>query len=178
MQTYLCPKGCCQIYVNSYTRDKKSLYKHKRYNRKAGVFIEDTINHKVLLIQSNGNLWGPPKGTTHIGETDLHCAVREVKEETGLDISHEDFIKAINIQNRAVYFYLQMEISPVKPTIIVDNDATGITWINPDCLEECIVNGNINLSQHCRVVFNHFHQRIFPTSTFLLVDRKRTPNRF
>lgn len=170
MQTYSCPRGCCDIYVKTYVSDKKS-YKH-RPRRKAGVFIEDKANKKVLLVQSNGNLWGPPKGTSKYGETDRNCAVREVMEETGLQISPDEFTKAINIKHRAIYFYINKDTCPVMiPSEQLDNDATGITWINPDCLEQCIVQGNIKLSQHCRIVFDRFCAKTFsPTSTFTLVE--------
>ena len=174
METYSCPNGCCKIYVNSYIPNKGSMYK-RRNRRKAGAFIEDKPHNKVLLIQSNGNMWGPPKGTTKYGETDRNCAIREVEEETGLQISPNEFTKAINIQNKAIYFYVQRDICPVEiPTKYIDNDVTGITWINPDCLEKCIVNGNIKLSQHCRIVFYRFCNRTFsPTSTFTLVHRNK-----
>jgi ADP-ribose pyrophosphatase YjhB (NUDIX family) len=179
MHTYLCPNECCSIYVKLHIPNKK-LYKHGN-RRKAGVFIEDKTNNKVLLIQSNGNLWGPPKGTAKYGETDRKCAIREVFEETGLTVSDEEFTRAINIQNRALYFYINKEVCPVILPINEDNDndATGITWINPDCLENCVVNGNIKLSQHCRIVFNNFCNKTFSTtSTFTLVNDQKFPQRF
>lgn len=178
MHTYFCPKGCCTIYIKPYTTPKK-FYKH-RTRRKAGVFIEDKNHNKVLLVQSNGNLWGPPKGTSKYGETDRICAIREVLEETGLEVSPNEFTKAINIQNRAIYFYVNKdECQVIIPTENSHNDATGITWINPDCLEECILNGNIKLSQHCRIVFDRFCNRNFsPTSTFTMVDRSKNSRRF
>ena len=48
-------------------------------------------NRKTLLLQQppsgrHPGLWGPPGGHTEKGETPLDCAVREVKEETNLDI--------------------------------------------------------------------------------------------
>jgi hypothetical protein len=174
MQTYSCPNGCCKIYVNTYNNKNIKFY-NRSSRRKAGVFIEDKSHNKVLLIQSNGNMWGPPKGTLKYGETDRICAIREVEEETGLKISTDDFKKALNIQNRAIYFYVEKDICPVEiPTKYIDNDVTGITWINPDCLEKCIINGNIKLSQHCRIVFYRFSNKIFsPTSTFTLVNYKK-----
>ena len=136
MQTYSCPNGCCKIYVNTYNNKNIKFY-NRSSRRKAGVFIEDKSHNKVLLIQSNGNMWGPPKGTLKYGETDRICAIREVEEETGLKISTDDFKKALNIQNRAIYFYVEKDICPVEiPTKYIDNDVTGITWINPDCLEK------------------------------------------
>ena len=41
---------------------------------------------KVLLIQQNEGPWGFPKGHIEIGETEIETAIREVKEETNLDV--------------------------------------------------------------------------------------------
>ena len=47
-------------------------------------------DEKVLLIKRNhaphAGLWSPPGGKMEIGETPEECAIREIKEETGLDI--------------------------------------------------------------------------------------------
>ena len=44
-------------------------------------------NGKVLLVyQKNGNFWGFPKGHMENGETEIETALREVKEEVGLDV--------------------------------------------------------------------------------------------
>jgi len=173
MQTFTCPTGCCDIYVNYNIPINFPYFGYKRNKRKAGVFIYDSKKNKVLLIQSNGNLWGPPKGTINYGETDRQCAIREVREETGLEITDQHFTRAINIQNKAIYFYLNKDKCPVQiPDDIRDNDATGITWINPDCLEHCIANGNINLSQHCRIVLEIFLKKNFSSSSFVLIKKK------
>ena len=41
---------------------------------------------KVLLIQQNEGWWGFPKGHVEEGETELETAIREVKEETNIDV--------------------------------------------------------------------------------------------
>ena len=47
------------------------------------VIIE---NNRVLLIQQTKGHWGFPKGHMEDGETELQTAIREVKEETNLDV--------------------------------------------------------------------------------------------
>jgi 8-oxo-dGTP pyrophosphatase MutT (NUDIX family) len=137
------------------------------------VFIYDPKVDKVLLVQSRGNFWGPPKGTLKYGESERQCAIREVKEETGLDISDDDFTKAAKIHNRAIYFYMEMDECDVKvQDHIPGNDANGIGWIKPDCLEKCITNGNISLNQHCRFVFSKFQDKFLKQSTFIPVEKK------
>ena len=41
---------------------------------------------KVLLIQQTKGHWGFPKGHMEVGETEKETAIREVKEETNLDV--------------------------------------------------------------------------------------------
>ncbi|MBR3254647.1 MAG: NUDIX domain-containing protein [Clostridia bacterium] len=41
---------------------------------------------KVLLVQQTKGLWGFPKGHVEAGETEIETAIREVKEETNLDV--------------------------------------------------------------------------------------------
>ena len=44
-------------------------------------------NGKVLLVyEKNRNFWGFPKGHMEEGETEIETALREVKEEVGLDV--------------------------------------------------------------------------------------------
>ena len=44
-------------------------------------------NEKVLLVyEKNRNFWGFPKGHMEEGETEIETALREVKEEVGLDV--------------------------------------------------------------------------------------------
>lgn len=174
METVTCPNGCCKLKVKPYIAPKDSYPKVRRHRRKAGVFIYDPKNDKVLLVQSRGNLWGAPKGTLQYGEDDRQCAVREVKEETGLKISENDFSRAAKIYNTAIYFYLEMnecEVNIQENTY--DNDANGIGWVKTDCLNQLIENGNIILNQHCRIIFSRFHNRDFSSSDFVLVNRKK-----
>lgn len=174
METFTCPNGCCDIKIKPYIEPKDPFERVIRSKNKAGVFIYDPKTDKVLLVQSRGNFWGPPKGTLQYDESERQCAIREVKEETGLNISDYDFTKAIRIRNRAIYFYLEMDKCEVTvQDHIAGNDANGIGWIKPDCLKKCIENGNISLSQHCRIVFSKFQENFFPQSIFILTDNKK-----
>ena len=84
-------------------------HEKKRYRKKAGIFIYDPETKKVLLVQSRGRLWGPPKGTIKDNELDKDCAIREVKEETGINILESNFLKIMRIKNNAIYYYVEMK---------------------------------------------------------------------
>lgn len=49
----------------------------------------------VLLLETRGGVWGLPKGTPDNGESIEQTALREVREETGLEVALEDKIGTI-----------------------------------------------------------------------------------
>lgn len=59
-----------------------------RYEYSAGavVYTVDSGVRKYVVIRSRTGSWGYPKGHIEKGETEQDAALREVKEETGLDI--------------------------------------------------------------------------------------------
>ena len=174
METFHCKKKCCKLHVMPYFHKKDPFEKVRRKRRKAGVVIYDPKEDRVLLVQSRGHLWGPPKGTLNYRETERECAVREVKEEVGLEISMNDFTGATKIKNKAQYFYVEMDTGDVTvQKHILENDANGVGWIKTKCLEQCIIDGMISLNQHCRIVLKRFLDREFPHSSFITVLPKR-----
>lgn len=171
METFTCSKECCKIEIHPYITQSEASGRRRR--RKAGACIYDPTTKRVLLVQSRGHLWGPPKGTLQYGETERLCAVREVKEETGLEISADNFTRALNISNHAIYFYLEQAETPVSiQSHVPNNDANGISWMKVECLCECVGNGNITLSRHGRLVFQKFLDANFPSDTFTVAKRR------
>jgi ADP-ribose pyrophosphatase YjhB (NUDIX family) len=60
--------------------------------RPTGILIED---QKILLIKQDvteKRSWSLPGGKLELGERIEHCLVREIKEETGLDISVKELL--------------------------------------------------------------------------------------
>ena len=178
METFLCQDGCCSLKIKPYVAQDLIYENFYVRRKKSGVFICDPRTNKVLIVQSRGHLWGPPKGTMEENETDAQCAVREVMEETGLDISKESLTTSVAVYNKATYFYLEMNECDVSvQEKDPKNDANGIGWIKIECLEKCIESGNINISGHLRLLFKQLHGIIFSNSTFTLVNRKKRRSR-
>ena len=61
----------------------KNRFKKIREKSCGCIIINDG---KVLLIQQNKGNWGFPKGHVEFNETERETAIREVKEETNLDV--------------------------------------------------------------------------------------------
>ena len=51
-----------------------------------GCIIINDENKILLVYENNHNFWGFPKGHVEGNETEIETALREVKEEVGLDV--------------------------------------------------------------------------------------------
>lgn len=147
---YKCDKKCCE-YSELKVYNK---YKNAPHNKfKAGVVLYDVKLKMVLLIQSNHNLWGFPKGSFKQSETKQQCALRELKEETGLTIPtsylHNEYI----IKRTNYYFIVYYNRCKVLIQRGQNNDdATGIGWFKLNCLKTLIKSKKIKLNYHSRTI--------------------------
>jgi len=67
---------------------------------------------EVLIVRGRrSKKWSFPKGHCKGQETDLECAVRELKEETGLDVSSQKYTSCHKLRG-ATYFVFPIEGSP------------------------------------------------------------------
>ena len=176
MLLFICPNKCCTLKIMPYNDKRRHYDSNSVYNSlgKAGVVLHDTDSDKILIVQSRGHLWGPPKGSLKYGESHRVCAIRELKEETGITVNSEYFTRAVNLHNRAVYFYMKStERDVTVQQHLPDNDANGIGWIKLECLQHCINNGNICLSKHCQIVLKRLFNRTFTHPVFTQVTRKK-----
>ena len=80
------------------------------------VIIE---NDKVLLIQQKKGHWGFPKGHMENGETEVQTAIREVKEETNLDVE-------VNANKRYVLEYMTEKNNHKQVVLFVAKKTGGI----------------------------------------------------
>ena len=58
--------------------------------------LRNGIHEVVVCGRSDPGIWGLPKGTPDEGETREQTALREVREETGLEVAIEGFIDSID----------------------------------------------------------------------------------
>ena len=89
-------------------------------------------NNKVLLIQQLQGHWGFPKGHVEEGETEKQTAIREVKEETNLDVEivgenrySESYVIGKTIKKEVVYFVAKKIGSEIKPQ---EEEINEIKW--------------------------------------------------
>ncbi len=171
-----CNKSCCNYKVLPY--NKKPIYYYQKTNevkiKKAGMFIYDKNSNKILLVQSRGQLWGCPKGSIKDEETPLACAIREVKEETGIDIEEKQLSEYTIINSKVQYYFIEMkEIDVQVQNDMDDNDANGIGWFNIDCLLTLVNEGTVNINQHCRLLIKKVLNQDIPFNKTSFVKNKK-----
>ena len=92
-------------------------------------------NNKVLLIQQKKGLWGFPKGRVEKNETECETALREVKEETNLDVKIEDinkkykdtYLTGRNKFKEVIYFLAKRIGGEIKPQ---EKEIKNIEWVD------------------------------------------------
>ena len=81
-------------YLKEYSDDVEEILEHWQIYKMSipvnGAILLNKKMNKVLLVQGFGNKgnWAFPKGKVNQEEDHASCAIREVYEETGYDVSH------------------------------------------------------------------------------------------
>lgn len=130
------------IFHENFTNLKKDFFKHFKLVKAGGGLVKNKAG-EVLLIFRRGK-WDLPKGKLDAGETLQECAIREVKEETGLtkfELSKEinttyhtyvEFGKHI-LKESHWYMMLSKGNESFKPQ--VEEDITEIRWVKKEDLK-------------------------------------------
>ena len=102
------------------------------------IFNED----KVLVVKQTSGFYGFPKGHVEIGETEKETAIREVKEETGLDIKiisdkryTQSYIVKENIHKDVVFFIAKLENNNENRQV---EEIEEILWIDINEVENIL----------------------------------------
>ncbi len=112
-----------------------------RHTRIQGLIIQD---HKILLIRcyewrTSISFWVIPGGGPEPGETDEECAIREMKEETGLDVRVGKLLIEQDAFPGGMYKRLKSYIcTPIggqlepgsEPEDEVDIEITAVRWFD------------------------------------------------
>ena len=110
-----------------------------KYEKSCGAVIFD--GDKVLVIQQVKGHWGFPKGHVEDGETEVETALREIKEETNLDVEINENYRYIeryspkeDVEKDVVFFVANKICGEIK---VQEEEVVATEWLSPrDAVEK------------------------------------------
>lgn len=103
---------------------------------------------KILLSRRQNKGWGDgllciPGGHVDSGETFTQAAIREAKEELGLDLQTEDLtFLCTEVKNGGGKYYISVEFiasTAQEPTNTEPNECAELVWVDPHDLPEDVI---------------------------------------
>ena len=113
-------------------------------------------NNRILLVKGRqGQIWSFPKGHRERSDkTSLHCALRELKEETGIALK-QDYLASKKYKAGEYFIYSVPEEYRTFP--IDTREIEDANWFTFE--EMCELKKNIDVSLFCQ----HIQKKILPT---------------
>ncbi|MGW1197292.1 NUDIX domain-containing protein [Streptomyces sp. NPDC002536] len=113
----------------------------------ASAVVVDQAGRILLQRRRDNGMWALPGGAMNIGESLADCAVRETKEETGLDVEVTGIIGTYS-DPRHVFAYddgeVRQEFSicflarpvPAAQELMVSHESTDVRWFAPEEVDD------------------------------------------
>lgn len=106
----------------------------------ASAVVVDDAGRILLQRRRDNGMWALPGGAMHIGESLPDCAIRETREETGIDVEIVGIVGTYT-NPRHVFAYddgeVRQEFSicfvarPVAGRLAVSEESTDVRWFEP-----------------------------------------------
>lgn len=118
----------------------------------ASAIVTDKRGKILLHRRSDSGLWGLPGGTMEIGESIAETIVREVKEETGLDV-HPEYVVGIYTNPSHVIAFSDGEVRQefsvcfactiMGGELMVSDESTELEFFNAKQIEHLSMHDSI-----------------------------------
>lgn len=121
------------------------------YEKSCGAIIID--GDKILVIQQAEGHWGFPKGHVENDETEVQTAIREIKEETNLDVEINENYRYVEhyspkegVEKDVIYFIAKKIGGEIK---LQEEEVKNICWLSyEDALERLTYDNSKELLQN------------------------------
>ncbi|MFC0331473.1 NUDIX hydrolase [Paenibacillus sepulcri] len=109
----------------------------------AYVLLYDEIGENILMVKNKGDkasYYTLPGGAVEQGETLQQAAIREVKEETGLDVELDGILTVSEAffeesGHHVIFFTFRGRIVDGEIKILFPEEIEEITWLKPQIAE-------------------------------------------
>ena len=119
----------------------------------AAVVLDD-LGRVLMIERANNGLWAIPGGAQDVGETTAAAAVREVREETGVDVEVTGLV-GIYSDPRHVIAYDDGEVRQefsicfrartIGGRLTPSSESKQVHWVDPDRLAELNIHRSVRL---------------------------------
>lgn len=103
-----------------------------KYEKSCGAVVFD--GDKILVIQQAAGHWGFPKGHVEEGETEVETAIREIKEETNVDVEINENFRYVETYSpkedveKDVVFFVAKKVG--GENIAQEEEVQNIVWVS------------------------------------------------
>lgn len=118
------------------------------------AFVQDDAGRILMIRRTDNNLYAIPGGAQEIGETISQTVMREVQEETGIDVqvtgligiySDPDHVIAFTDGEVRQEFSICFRTQPVGGELRTSRESSEVLWIDPERLDELTIHPSIRL---------------------------------
>jgi 8-oxo-dGTP diphosphatase len=96
----------------------------------AEVIVRDAEN-RVLVVRGRHGLWGFPGGAREEGESFAEAAVRETREETGLEIEVAGLAGVLE-KARLLFLFFEARVVAGTAALQDDEDVVEVRWVDDE----------------------------------------------
>jgi ADP-ribose pyrophosphatase YjhB (NUDIX family) len=118
------------------------------------AFVQDGNGRVLMIRRTDNDLYAIPGGQLEPGETLTQAVAREVKEETGIDVTVVGLIGIYSNPNHVIEYddgEVRQEFSacfrahPIGGKLLTSNESSEVHWFEPHELAELNVHPSIQL---------------------------------
>ena len=140
------------IYNKRREKTNKTSERGKQKEGEFGLSVHIWIMNKdgKFLIQKRSrkrfpNMWSLTAGAVDTGETSVEGAIREAKEEIGINIDKEELELMLSMKgtNNFLDVWLVRKDIDLKDIIMQEEEVQEVKWVTKDELEEMIKNDEV-----------------------------------
>ncbi|WP_330271192.1 NUDIX domain-containing protein [Lentzea sp. NBC_00516] len=118
------------------------------------AFVQDKNNRILMIRRTDNDKYAIPGGQQEVGETLSQTAVREVKEETGIDIEVTGLIGLYSNPGHVIAyddgeirqeFSICFKASAKGGSLSTSDESKEVQWVEPEDLEELDIHPSVKL---------------------------------
>ncbi len=118
------------------------------------AFVQDDQGHLLMIRRTDNDLYSIPGGAQDVGETIGHTVIREVKEETGIDVEPIDMIGIYSDPAHVIsytdgevrqQFSICFRARPTGGKLRTSDESSEVQWVDRENLATLAIHPSIRL---------------------------------